>query len=155
MAGPALGPLFFLVPAYRLSHVQMWALDHREGRALKNWCFLILVLEKTLESPLDSKMIKLINWSNGKVNLKGNEAWIFTRRTDAEAEAPVLWQPDVKRPWGWERLKSEGEKGDRGWDGWMASPIQWTWTWANSRYWWWTGKPGRLQSMGSQRVGLN
>ena len=59
---------------------------------------------------------------------------------------------DWKRPWYWERLKAEGEEGDRGWHGWMASLIQWTWTWANSRRWWGTEKPGMLQSMGSQRV---
>ena len=55
-----------------------------------------------------------------------------------------------KRSWCWERLKVEGEGDDRGWDGWMASPIRWTWVWASSRNWWWTGKPGVLQSMGSQ-----
>ena len=57
-----------------------------------------------------------------------------------------------KRPLHWERLRA-GEGGDRGWDGWMASLIQWTWVWANSGSWWWTGRPGMLQSMGSQRVG--
>ena len=60
-----------------------------------------------------------------------------------------------KRPWCWERLKAEGEKGNRGWDGWMASPTQWTWIWANSKRWWGTGKPGLLQSMGSQRAWQN
>ena len=59
----------------------------------------------------------------------------------------------LKRPWCWERLKAEGEGDDRGWDGWMASLTQWTWVWVSSRSWWWTGKPGMLQSMGSQRVG--
>ena len=56
----------------------------------------------------------------------------------------------LKRPWCWERLKAGGEGGDRGWDGWMAPPTQWTWVWASSRSWWWTGKPGVLQSMESQ-----
>ena len=60
-----------------------------------------------------------------------------------------------KRPWCWERLKAGGEGDDRGWDGWMASPTQWTWVWASSGSWWWTGKPGVLQSMESQRVGHN
>ena len=59
----------------------------------------------------------------------------------------------LKRPWWWERLKTRGEGDDRGWDDWMASPTQWTWVWVSSRSWWWTGKPGVLQSMGSQRVG--
>ena len=57
-----------------------------------------------------------------------------------------------KRSWYWERLKAEGEGDDRGWDGWMASPTWWTWVWANSVNWWWTGKPGVLQTMGLQRV---
>ena len=59
----------------------------------------------------------------------------------------------MQRPWCWERLKAGGEEDDRGWDGWMASPTQWTWVWASSRSWWWTREPGMLQSMGSQRVG--
>ena len=66
-----------------------WNLDHKEGLALKNWCFQIVVLEKTLESPLDNKEIK-------PVNPKGNQPWIFIRRTDVEAETPILWPPDVK-----------------------------------------------------------
>jgi len=60
-----------------------------------------------------------------------------------------------KRPWFWERLKVGGEGDDRGWDGCMASSTQWTWVWVKSRNWWWTGRPGVLQSMGSQRVGHN
>ena len=57
-----------------------------------------------------------------------------------------------KRPWCWERLKAGGEGDDRGWDGWMASLTRWTWVWVSSNSWWWTGRPGVLQSMGSQRV---
>ena len=71
------------------SHVWMWELDHKEGWAPKNWCFWIVVLEKTLESPLDSTI--------KSVNVKGNQPWIFIGRTDAEAEAPILWPPDVKK----------------------------------------------------------
>ena len=69
--------------------VWMWELDHKEGRALKNWCFWTVVLEKTLESPLDCKETQ-------PVHPKGNQSWIFTRRTEAEAAAPTLWPPDVK-----------------------------------------------------------
>ena len=58
----------------------------------------------------------------------------------------------LKRPWCWERLRAGREGDDRGWDGWMASPTQWTWVWVSSGSWWWTGKPGMLQSMGLQRV---
>ena len=61
----------------------------------------------------------------------------------------------LKRPWYWERFREGGEGDGRGWDGWMASLTQWTWVWVNSGSWWWIGKPGMLQSMGSQRVGLN
>ena len=109
------------------SHVRMWVLVHKEGRAPKNWCFGIVMLEKTLESPLDKP-----------VNPKGNQSWIVFGRTDAEAEPLILWLPDGKsrligkRPWCWERLKAGGEGDGRGWDGWMASPTQWTWVWANS-----------------------
>ena len=71
------------------SHVQMWELDHKEGWALKNWCFWTVGLEKTLESPSDSKEIK-------SVNRKRNQPWIFIERTDAEAETPILWPPDEK-----------------------------------------------------------
>ena len=61
----------------------------------------------------------------------------------------------LKRPWCWERLKAGGEGDDRGWDGWMASPTQWTWVWLNSRSWWWTGRPGVVQFIGSLRVRHN
>ena len=67
----------------------MWELDHKESWVLKNWCFWTMVLEKTLESHLDSKEIK-------PVNPKGNQSWIFIGRTDAEAETPILWPPDAK-----------------------------------------------------------
>ena len=71
------------------SHVWMWELDYKESWTLKNWCFLTVVLEKNLESPLDYKEIQ-------PVYPKGNQPWIFIGRTDAEAEAPILWPPDVK-----------------------------------------------------------
>ena len=71
------------------SHVWMWELDHKDSWALKNWCFWTLVLEKTLESPLDCKEIK-------PVNPQGNKSWIFIGRTDAKAETPILWPPDSK-----------------------------------------------------------
>ena len=70
------------------SHVWMWELDHKEGWVPKNWCFWTVVLEKTLESPFDSKI--------KPVNSKGNQSWIFIGRTDAEHEALILWPPDVK-----------------------------------------------------------
>ena len=136
------------------SHVWMWELDYKESWAPKNWCIWIVVLEKTLESPLDCKEIQ-------PVYPKGDQSWVFIGRTDVEAETPILWSPDtkrltrLKRPWSWERLKAGGEGDGRRWDGWMASLTQWTWVCVNSGSWWWTGKPGVLQSMGLQRVGHN
>ena len=125
----------------------MWELYYKESWAPKNWCFWTVVLEKALESPLDCKEIQ-------PVNLKGNQSWIFIGRTDVESEAPILWphdakswliwkDPDARKDWRWE------EKGTT--DVWMASLTQWTWVWVNSRSWW-TGRPGMLQSMVSQRV---
>ena len=135
------------------SHVWMRELDYKESWAPKNGCFWTVVLEKTLESPLDCKEIQ-------PVHPKGDQSWIFIGRTDAQAEAPILWPLDAKnwligkdldfgKDWKWE------EKGTTGWDGWMASLTQWAWVWVNSRSWWWTGRPGLLQSMGSQRVRPN
>ena len=114
----------------------MWELDHKEDWVPKNWCFWTVVLGKTLESSLDSKEIK-------PVNPKGNQPWIFTGRTDAEA--PVLWPPAAKSLLNGKHLdagedRSGEEGGDRGWDGWMASSTQWTCVWANSRRSWRTGK---------------
>ena len=71
-------------------HVWMWELDYEEGWALKNWCFRTVVLEKTLESPLDCKEIQ-------PVHPKGNQSWKFIGRTDAESETPILWPPDAKK----------------------------------------------------------
>ena len=124
----------------------------KKNWAQKNWCFWTVVLEKTHDSPLDCKEIQ-------KVNSKGDQSWVFIGRTDVEAETPntlATWYEaliHLKRPWCWERLRAGGEGDDRGWDGWMASPTQWTWVWVDSRSWWWTWRPGMLQSMGSQRVG--
>ena len=134
------------------NHVWVWKLDYKESWALKNWCFWTVVVEKTLESPLDCKEIQ-------PVHPKGNQSWIFIGRTDAEAETSntlVTWCKELthwERPWCWERLKAGGAGDDRGWDGWMALPTLWTWVWVSSRSWWWTRKPGMLQSVRSQRVG--
>ena len=140
--------------SFSSGNVWMWELGHKESWAPKNWCLWTVVLEKTLESPLDRKKTQ-------PVHPKGNQSWIFIGRTAGEAESPILWPPDgeelthLKRPWCWERLKAGGEGDDREGDSWMASPTRWTWVWASSGSWWWTGKPGMLQSMGSQRVRHN
>ena len=129
----------------------VWELNCEEGWAPKNWCFWTVVLEKTLESPLDCKELQ-------PVHSEGDQPWGFFGRNDAKAETPVLWPPHAelthwKRLWCWEGLGAGGEGDDRGWDGWMASLTGWTWVWVNSGSWWWTGRPGILQFMGSQRVG--
>ena len=131
------------------SHVWIWQLDHKEGWTLKNWYFQTVVLEKTLKSPLDSKEIKPsflkeINpeYSLERLMLKlklqyfGHMMW----RTDLFGK-----DPDAGKDWRWE------EKGTT--DGWIASLTRWTWVWLSSRSLWWTGRPGVLQSMESQRVG--
>ena len=126
-----------------------WLLSWEEGWAPKNWCFWTVLLEKTLESPLDCKEIQ-------PVHSKGDQPWVFFERTDAEAETLILWPPHVthcKRPWCWEGLEAGGEGNNKGWDGWMASLRRWTYVWVNSGSWWWTGRPGVLLFMGWQWVG--
>ena len=99
-------------------------------------------------------------WGSVLVLMSGWIHW-FARSLDAEAETPILWPSDVeswlhlKRPWCWERLRAGGEEDDREWDGWMASLTWWTWVCASFRSRWCTGKPGVLQSTGSQRVRHN
>ena len=131
-------------------HVRMWELDHKEGW-VSNWCFQTVVLEKTFESPLDSKEIQ-------SVHPKGNQSWIFIGRTcwswnsntlATSCEELIHW----KRLWCWEGVGAGGEGDDRGWDGWMAPSTQWTWIWVSSRSWWWTGKSDVLLSIGWQRAG--
>ena len=127
---------------------ESWTIRKGECRridAFELWCW------RTLESPLDCKEIQ-------PVHPIGNQSWVFFGRTDTEAETPVLWPPDVNSWLIWKDLHAGkdwrwgGEGDDRGWDGWMASLTQWTWVWGNSRSCWW-GKPGVLQSLGSQKVG--
>ena len=129
--------------------VWMWELDYKGSWAPKNWCFWTVVLEKTLESHLDYKEIQ-------PVQPKGNQSWLYIGRTDAEAETPILWPPDVKnwftgkdpdagKHWRQEEKVTPEDE--------MVSLTWWTWIWVSSGSWWWTGKPGMLQSMGSQSVG--
>ena len=111
------------------SHVWMWELDYKESWAPKNWCIWTMVLDKTLESPLDGKEIK-------PVNPKGNQSWTFVGKT--VAEATILWPPDMKNlligknPDDGSFQKAKGERGARGSDGQIVSLTQWTWIWANS-----------------------
>ena len=114
--------------------------EHRRIDAFELWCW-----RRLLRVPWTSRR------SNQSI-LKKISPEIFIGRTDAEAETPILWPPDAKRPWCWEILKAGGEGDDRGWDGWMASLTRWTWVWGSSGSWSWTGRPGVLQSLGSWRV---
>ena len=120
--------LYSQIYVFPHSYVQMWELDHKEGWAPKNWCLWNVVLER-IQGFLDSEI--------KPANPKGNQSRVFIGKTDAEAEATILWPPDVKsritgKDQCWERLKAGGEGADRRWDGWMASLTQWTWVWINS-----------------------
>ena len=108
--------------SFSSGHVWMWELEHQEGWAPKNWCFHTVVLEKTLESPLDTKEIK-------QVNPNGNQPWIFIGRTDDKVKAPIFWPPDVKsqltgkdsdagKDWGYEE-KGTTEDETTGWHHWL------------------------------------
>ena len=130
----------------------MWELDYKESWVLKNCCFWILVLEKTLESPLDCKEIQ-------PVHSEGDEPWDFFGRNDAKAETPVLWlthekswligkNSDAGSDWGQEE-KGTTEDDITGWHHWLDGHE----FWVSSGSWWWTGKPGVLRFMGWQRVG--
>ena len=141
-----------LVKGFSSSHAWMWESDYKESWALKNWCFWTMVLAKTLESPLDCKEIQPVH-PGGKsiLNIHWKD-WCWSWNSNTLA----TWCEELthlKRPWWWKRLKVGGEGDDRGWDGWMASLTQQTWVWVNSGSWWWTGRPGMLQSLGLQRVG--
>ena len=128
-------------------------LDYKESWTLKNWCFWTVVLEKTLEGPLDYKETQ-------PVHPKGDQSWLVIHWKDWcwswNSNPLATWCEELthwKRPWCGEKLKEGGEGDDRGWDGWMASWTQWAWVWVNFGSWQRTGRPGMLQSMESQRVG--
>ena len=131
----------------------MWELDCKETWAPKNQCFWTVVLEKTLDSPLDCKEIN-------PVNRKGNQSWIFIGRADAEAEVPILWPPDAKnwligkdpdvgKVW---RREEKGMTEDEmvAWHHWLNGHE----FWVGSGSWWWTGKPGVLQYTGWQKLDM-
>ena len=132
------------------SHVWMSELGYKESWALKNWCFWTVVLEKALGSPLDSKEIQ-------PVHPKGNQSWIFIGRTDAKAETPIFWPPDAEKWLIWkdpEAGKDWSREEKR-----MTEDEMVGWhhrldghEWVNSGSWWWTGRPGVLQPMGSGGV---
>ena len=127
---------------------ESWTTKKAECRRID--AFELCCWRRLFQSPLDCKEIQPVH--------PKDQSWVFIGRTDAEAEAPILWPLDAKNwltggdPNAGKDWRRE-EKGMTGWDGWMASLTQWTGVWVNSGSWWWTGKPGMLQSMGSQRIG--
>ena len=133
------------------SHVWMWELDHKESEhwridAFELWCWRRLLRVPWTARRSNQSILKEISpeYSLEGLMLKLNLQYFgyLMQRTDS-----------FEKTWCWERLKVGGEGVNRGWDGWMASPTQWTWVWVNSGSWWWTGRPGMLQSKKSQRVG--
>ena len=129
----------------------MWELDHKESWLLKNWCFCIVVLEKTLESPWTARRSSqsILKEISPQYSLKARMLKLKPQYFNHLMQGT----DSLGKPWCWERLKVGGKGDDRGWNGRMASPTQWTWVWVNSGSWWWTGRTGVLQSMGSQRIG--
>ena len=136
------------------SHIWMWELYYKESWAPKNWCFWTVVLEKTLESPLDCREIQ-------PVHPKWNQSWIFIGRTGTEAKSPILWPPDVKN---WLTRKDSDSGKDWRWEerGWQR--MRWLDRITDSMdmslsklgvgpgSWWWTGKPDVLQFMGHKEL---
>ena len=134
------------------SHVWMWGLDYKESWAPKNWCFWTVVLEDTLEIPLDCKRFNqsTLKEISPEYSLKGLMLKLklqyfghLMRRANSLEKTLMLGKIEGRRRRG----------DDRGWDGWMASLTQWTWVWVGFGSWWWTGRPGMLQSIRLQRVG--
>ena len=124
--------MVFPVVMYRherwiIKKAEPWRID-----AFELWCW-----RRLLRVPWTARR-------SNQINPKGDQPWIFFGRTDDESEAPILWPPEEvthwTRPGYWERLKTEGEEGNRERDGWTASLIQWTWAWENSRRWWGSGE---------------
>ena len=119
-------------------------MDCEESWALKSWCFWTVVLEKTLESPLDCKEIQPVHSEGSALGVHWKDwCWSWNCNTLATScEELTHW----KRLWCWEGLGAGGEGDDRGWDGWMASPTRWTWVWVDSGSWWWTRRPACCES---------
>ena len=130
--------------SWTVKKAECWRID-----AFELWCWRRLLRVPWTARRSNQSILK-------ESNPKGNQSLIFIGRTDAEAETPILCPPHMKNcksPWCWERLKTGGEGDNRGWHGCMVLPTGWTWVWASSGSWWWTGKPGVLQSMGSKESG--
>ena len=124
------------------SHVWMWELDYKESWALKNLCFWTVIGRKLFQVPWTARKSSQSILRKSVLNIHWKDWWwSWNSNTLANWCEELI---DLKRPWCWERLKAGGEGDDKGWDGWMVSPTQWTWIWVNSGSWWWTGRPGML-----------
>ena len=133
------------------TNVWMWELDCEESWAPKNWCIWAVVLEKMLESPLDCKEI---NQSILKEISPGIPLERMMLKLKLQYFGHLMWRVDsLGKTLMLGGIGSRRKRGRRGWDGWMASPTQWTGVWMNSGRWWWTGRPGVLRFMWLQRVG--
>ena len=132
------------------NHVWMWVLDYKKSCALKNWCFWTVLLEKTLWTARRPNLSILMEISPEYLleelilKLKLQYFGHLMKRTDSFEKTLIL-----------RKIEGVRRRGDRGWDGWMASLTQWMWVWVSSRSWWWTGRPSMLQSMELQWVGHN
>ena len=128
----------------------MWKLDYKGSWALENDAFELWCWRRLLRVPWTTRRSNqsILKEINPEYSLEG-------LMLKLKLQYLATWCKDLthlKRPWHWKNLKAGVEEGNRGWDGLMASPTQWIWVWANSRSWWWTGKPGVLQSMALQRA---
>ena len=129
------------------SHVWMWALDYKESWAPHYWCIWPMFWRRFFRVPWTARRSNqsILKEISPEYSLEG-------LMLKLKLQYWCMKLTHCKRTWCWERLKAGGERDDRGWDGWMASQTRCTWVWVNSGSWWWTGKPGVLQFMGSQRV---
>ena len=134
----------------------MWELDCEERWVLKNWCFWTVVLEETLESPLDSWTARRSNQSILKEISPGYSMEELMLKLKLQYFGHLMWTVySLEKTLMRGGIGGRMRRGNRGWDGWMASPTRWTWVCVKSGSWWRTGRPGVLQFMGSQRVGHN
>ena len=125
--------------SWTIRKAERWRTD-----VLELWCW------RRFLSPLGCKEMKPVHPKGNQLNVHWKDwHWSWNANTLATWFEELT---NLKRPWCWERFMEEGEGDDRRWDGWMSSPTQWTWVCVNSGSWWWTGKPGMLQSMGSQKA---
>ena len=139
--------MIFPVVMYRCESWTIKKAEHQRIDAFELWCWRPLRVPWTARRPNQSILKEIspeYSWKDWCWNWISNTLATWCKQLT-----------HLKRSWCWERLKAGREGDDRGWDGWMASPTQWTWVWASSRSWWWTGKPGVLQSIWLQRAGHN